>query len=137
MDSLGGFATFGQPVTATGGITAAVVAPATVGITATVQTFAKGAIYSITSGTNRNKIFGVTQPMYDLYIRRAGSVGQAGAADQRGVPDRGGSLQAELRGRRAAVLGRRGPERGAAGDVAVRLSGALAGSTLTLNLGSR
>jgi len=38
------------------------------GTTATLQTYVKGAVYSITSGTLNGRVLGIRQPIYDLYV---------------------------------------------------------------------
>ena len=100
------------------------VAPATAGDNRVGADFARGAIYSTTSGTNRNKIFGVTQPIYDLYTAEQGAFGKAGAADQRRLPDYGRRVQAEFRRGRAAILGWGRSGRRAPGDHDPALRGA-------------
>ena len=50
----GGITGLGRPVDVETAITAAIVPPATTGTTATYQTYLNGAIYSITSGLNKN-----------------------------------------------------------------------------------
>lgn len=74
----GGINGLGSPVSSTSSITAAVIAPATAGTTASAQLFAKGAIYSITSGPNRGKVFSVLQPLYTLYAAQSGPTGTLG-----------------------------------------------------------
>ncbi len=84
--SLGGIAGAGRPVTAqVASQVAAPIAPATAGTQYTVQNFgvpnsggAAGGIYSITSGANKGKIFGVIEPLYDLYVSLGGPAGQLG-----------------------------------------------------------
>jgi uncharacterized protein with LGFP repeats len=62
----------GRPLTAPSAVTAST------GTTATVQTYAYGAIYTIGSGANKNKVFGVEEPIYDLYVAQAGAAGFLG-----------------------------------------------------------
>ncbi len=133
--ALGGFATLGSPVSAqTANITATPIAPATTGTTATVQTFAKGAIYSITSGASRGKIYAITQPIYSLYIAQQGPAGTLGmptselfqiAAGVYKQTFEGGALQYTSGGDPTVVLP----------VAAIRLDGAVAGTTITLNVG--
>jgi uncharacterized protein (TIGR03437 family) len=62
----------GRPLTAPAAVTAST------GTTANAQTFAFGIIYTITSGSNKNKVFGVEEPMYDLYLAQGGPSGSLG-----------------------------------------------------------
>src|ERR1019366_2257582 len=62
----------GCPLTAPPAITAST------GTTASGQTFVSGVIYTITSGPNKNKVFGVEEPMYDLYLAEGGTGGFLG-----------------------------------------------------------
>ncbi len=62
----------GRPLTAPTAITAST------GTTASGQTYAFGVIYSITSGSNKNKVFGVEEPIYDLYLAEGGTAGFLG-----------------------------------------------------------
>ena len=64
----GGISGLGRPVDAETAITAFPVPPATTGTTATTQPYLYGAIYSITSGLNRNTLFTVMQPIYGVYV---------------------------------------------------------------------
>ena len=64
----GGITGLGRPVDVETAITAFPVPPATTGTTATTQAYAYGAIYSITSGLNRNTLFTVMQPIYGVYV---------------------------------------------------------------------
>jgi uncharacterized protein (TIGR03437 family) len=70
--ALGGVAGLGAPVDVETAITASTAN------TATQQVFAGGAIYSITSGANRTKAFGVLEPIYDLYLSSGGPAGSLG-----------------------------------------------------------
>ena len=74
----GGISGLGRPVDVQTAITAAIVPPATAGTTATVQTFANGAIYTISSGPNKNKVFSVVEPVWDLYQAQSGPSGTLG-----------------------------------------------------------
>jgi uncharacterized protein (TIGR03437 family) len=62
----------GRPLTAVTDITAST------STTASVQTFAYGAIYTITSGPNKNDVFGVEEPIYDLYVAQGAEGGYLG-----------------------------------------------------------
>lgn len=62
----------GRPVTAPTTITAST------STTASAQTFSSGAIYSITSGAGKGKIFSVIEPLYDLYVSQSGPNGTLG-----------------------------------------------------------
>ncbi len=62
----------GRPLTAPTAITAPT------GTTASMQTYADGAIYSVTSGPNKSKVFGVKEPIYDLYVAQGGAGGFLG-----------------------------------------------------------
>jgi uncharacterized protein (TIGR03437 family) len=62
----------GRPLTAPTAVTAST------GTTATVQTYASGAVYTITSGPNKNQVFGIAEPIYDLYVAQGGTGGFLG-----------------------------------------------------------
>jgi uncharacterized protein (TIGR03437 family) len=62
----------GRPLNAPAAVTAST------GTTANAQTFAFGIIYTITSGPNKNKVFGIEEPMYDLYLAQGGPAGFLG-----------------------------------------------------------
>ena len=70
--NLGGLGGPGRPVDVETAITASTAT------TATVQTYASGAVYSIGSGTNKGKTFGVVEPLYDLYVSQSGPNGILG-----------------------------------------------------------
>jgi len=70
--NLGGISGPGRPVDVQTAITAFTTTAAT------VQTYANGAIYSVTSGVNKGKVFGVIEPMYDLYVSQNGAAGPLG-----------------------------------------------------------
>jgi uncharacterized protein (TIGR03437 family) len=74
----GGITGIGRPVDVETAVTATVIAPATTGTTATMQAFSNGAIYSITSGINKNAFFSVLQPIYGLYVTNNGPNGSLG-----------------------------------------------------------
>ena len=75
---LGGITGLGQPVDVQTVITAAVIAPATAGNTATFQSFVNGNIYSVTSGPNKGVNFSVLQPILGLYLAGGGPSGSLG-----------------------------------------------------------
>ena len=68
----GGLSGYGRPEEAEATITASTAT------TATVQAFSNGAIYTVTSGTNKNLLFGVMQPIYGLYLTNGGPSGSLG-----------------------------------------------------------
>ncbi|MCU1232245.1 MAG: Ig domain protein group 2 domain protein, partial [Candidatus Solibacter sp.] len=75
----GGINTLGRPVDAESAtLTATIVPPATTGTTYITQPYLNGAIYSITSGLNRNVLFTVLQPIYGLYVTNGGPSGSLG-----------------------------------------------------------
>lgn len=74
----GGISGIGRPVDVETAVTATVIAPATAGTTATMQAFSNGAIFSITSGINKNAYFSVLQPIYGLYVTSNGPNGSLG-----------------------------------------------------------
>jgi uncharacterized protein (TIGR03437 family) len=51
---------------------------ASTGTTASAQTFAYGVIYTIGSGPNKGKVFGVEEPIYDLFLAQGGIAGFLG-----------------------------------------------------------
>src|ERR1019366_5212512 len=63
----GGIAGLGRPVNVETAVTGLTVPPAATATTATMQAYLNGAIYSVTSGLNKNTLFTVTQPIYGLY----------------------------------------------------------------------
>ncbi len=103
----GGVTGLGRPVDVESAVTATVIAPATTGTTATVQPYAYGAIYSITSGLNRNSLFTVMQPVYGLYVSSLGPVRQPGRADVAGVRPPQWRPPPDLRRRRHTIHARR------------------------------
>ncbi len=70
--NLGGMSGPGRPIDVETAVTASTKT------TATEQDFAGGAIYTITSGANNNKIYGVVEPLYDLYVANQGPAGSLG-----------------------------------------------------------
>ncbi len=131
----GGITGLGPPLTAEAAITAFVVPPATAGTTATMQTYANGAIYSITSGLNKNTLFTVMEPIYDLYVSNNGPAGSLGLpVTQEIVLSNGDHRQTFEGGVIQYTPGGGGPVIRPPVSI-VQLSGAPTGSTLTLNLG--
>jgi hypothetical protein len=131
----GGIGGPGRPVDAETAITAFPVPPATTGTTATTQPYAYGAIYSITSGLNRNTLFTVMQPIYGVYLNALGPAGSLGLpTTQEIVLSNGDHRQTFEGGVIQYTPGGSGPViRPPVSSVV--LSGAPLGSTLTLNLG--
>jgi len=119
----------GRPVTAPTAITAST------GTTATVQTYANGAIYTITSGANKNKVFGVEEPIYDLYLAQGGAGGFLGlpTSEVLLVAATGAQRQTFEGGALEYVPG--SPPVVREPVVSVTLAGAPMGQTVTLNLG--
>ena len=74
----GGIGGLGRPVDVETAITGPVIAPATAGTTATEQAFSNGAIFSITSGVNKNAYLSVLQPVYGVYVNAGGPNGSLG-----------------------------------------------------------
>lgn len=104
------------------------------GTTYLSQPFANGTIYAISSGTNKGKVFGVVEPIYDLYMTQGGPSGTLGlptddvtaiAAGEYAQTFEGGTLQYNSTGGGPTVRLPVG---------AVTLSGA-SGSTVSLNVG--
>ncbi|MEO8595056.1 MAG: papain-like cysteine protease family protein [Candidatus Solibacter sp.] len=131
----GGISGLSRPVDVETALTAFAVPPATTGTTATMQEFANGAIYSITSGLNRNTLFTVAQPIYGLYSTNNGPAGSLGLpVTQEIVLPNGDHRQTFEGGVLQYTPGGPGPViRPPVTQVLV--SGAAGGSTLTLNLG--
>jgi uncharacterized protein (TIGR03437 family) len=131
----GGITGLGRPVDVETAITAFIVPPATTGTTATMQAYANGAIYSVTSGLNKNTLFTVMQPIYGLYVSYNGPAGSLGLPTTQEIVLSNGDHRQTFEG---GVL-QYTP--GGGGPIirppvsSVQLSGAPLGSTLTLNLG--
>ena len=116
-------------------VTATVIAPATTGTTATTQAYAYGAIYSITSGLNRNSLFTVMQPIYGLYVSSLGPSGSLGLpTSQEFVLTNGDHRQTFEGGVIQYTPGGSGPVIRPPVST-VQLSGVPLSSTLSLNLG--
>jgi uncharacterized protein (TIGR03437 family) len=130
----GGIAGPGRPVDVETAITAFPVPPATTGNTATVQTFANGAIYSVTSGINKG-LFTVMQPIYGQYVTSGGPTGSLGLPATEEIVLSSGDHRQTFEGGVVQYTP------GGGGPVirppvfSVLLSGAPPGTTLTLNLG--
>lgn len=131
----GGIAGLGRPVDVETAITAAIVPPATTGTTATYQPYLNGAIYSITSGLNKNVLFTVMQPIYGLYVSNNGPAGSLGLpTTQEIVLSNGDHRQTFEGGVLQYTPGGTGPVIRPPVS-SVLLGGVPTGSTLTLNLG--
>jgi uncharacterized protein (TIGR03437 family) len=133
-NALGGIAVAGSPVSAqTANVTATIIAPATVGTIATVQTFARGAIYSMTSGPNRGRTFGVVGALYDLYVAQSGPSGALGMPTSEAYQFAAGVIRQNFEG---GVLQNSGTDPSVLLPVvSVTLSGAPLSGTVTLNVG--
>jgi uncharacterized protein (TIGR03437 family) len=119
----------GRPLEAQTAITAST------GTTATEQTYAYGVIYTITSGPNKTKVFGVEEPMYDLYLAQGGPAGFLGlpTSDVLLVSSTGAHRQTFEGGALEYMPG--GPPVVRQPVASVALTGAPLGKTATLNLG--
>ncbi len=133
--ALGGAGGIGRPISAPAAVTAALIPPATAGSAATAQTFSGGVIYSITSGSAKGQVHGVTEPIYDMYVADGGPSGSLGLPTSEVIVNvltglrkqtfEGGFLQYAPGG----TVGTQLPV------TAVSLTGATAGATINLNLG--
>ena len=131
----GGLGGLGNPVDVETAVTGLVVPPATTATTATQQVFVNGAIYSITSGLNKNTLFTVMQPIYGLYVSDLGPAGSLGLpTTPEIVLSTGDHRQTFEGGVIQYTPGGTGPVIRPPVSI-VQLSGAPLGSTLTLNLG--
>jgi hypothetical protein len=119
----------GRPVDVETAITAST------GTTATGQTYAYGVIYTITSGPNKTKVFGVEEPMYDLYLAQGGPGGFLGlpTSEVLLVASTGAHRQTFEGGALEYMQGSPPVVRQPVASVA--LAGAPLGKTATLNLG--
>ena len=128
--SLGGMAGGqGRPLTAPTAVTAYT------GTTANVQTFAFGVIYTITSGPNKNKVFGVEEPMYSAYLAQGGTAGFLGLPTSEVLPaDAAGTRRQTFEGGALEYLPGGAPVIRQP-VVSVLLAGAPLGQTTSLNLG--
>ena len=132
--SLGGIGGAGRPVGAQTAMTAAVVAGATAANTATVQSYASGAIYSITSGPNKGKIFGVTEPIYDYYNSLSGPLGTLGLPTSEALQVASGVYEQTFEGGAVEYTVGSGP--GLLEPVAaIAITGVHTGGSISLNLG--
>ncbi|MGP8246003.1 MAG: Ig-like domain-containing protein [Bryobacteraceae bacterium] len=125
-NTLGGNTNLGPPLSAA---TAIVASTST---TATVQTFAAGAIYNITSGTNKNAYFSVTEPLYDLYVNNGGPSGTLGLPTANAVALSSGGYSQTFE---AGTLTTANGGTVLLPIVSVAIGGAPAGNTATLNVG--
>jgi len=90
--TLGGFGGPGFPTTASATLTAST------GTTATAQTFMSGEIFSITSGLYKGDIFGVIEPLYDVYTSNGGASGSLGLPTGNAVTYSSGLIQQSFEG---------------------------------------
>jgi len=70
--SLGGLNGPGMPTAAAAAMTAST------GTTATAQTFTTGEIFSVASGVNKGQMYGVIEPVFDVYAANGGAAGSLG-----------------------------------------------------------
>ena len=91
-NTLGGIAGAGLPTAAAATITAAT------GTTASAQTFTTGEIFSITSGTNKGQMFGVIEPIFDLYQANGGPAGTLGLPTGNSITLSSGLVQQNFEG---------------------------------------
>ena len=119
----------GRPLTVPTAITAST------GSTASGQTFVSGVIYTITSGPNKNKVFGVEEPLYDLYLAEGGTGGFLGlpTSEVLLVASTGAHRQTFEGGALEYMTG--SPPVVRQPVVSLTLAGAPMGKTATLNLG--
>ena len=130
----GGIGGLGRPVDVETAVTGLIVPPATTATTATMQAYFNGAIYSITSGLNKNTLFTVMQPIYGLYTTNNGPGGSLGLPTTQEIVLSNGDHRQTFEG---------GVIQYTPGGLpvirppvfSVQLSGAPVGVTLTLNLG--
>src|SRR5262249_2645205 len=102
--------------------------------TATIQSLAFGAVYSITSGLNKGKTFGVKEPLYDLYVTQSGPAGLLGLPTAEVAQVAGGGYRQTFEGGALQYTSDAGPTL----QLPVRtvaLVGAPTGNTATLQLG--
>jgi uncharacterized protein (TIGR03437 family) len=125
-NALGGNTDLGPPLTAATAITAST------STTATVQTFVSGAIYEITSGTNKGAYFSVTQSIYDLYLNNGGPSGTLGLPTANPVTLASGGYSQTFEG---GTLTTANGGTVLLPIVSVQIAGAPAGNTATLNVG--
>jgi uncharacterized protein (TIGR03437 family) len=92
-NSLGGLAGGpGLPTAASATLTAST------GTTATAQTFTVGEIFSVTSGANKGQIYGVIEPIFDLYMTNGGASGKLGLPVGNAVTYSSGLIQQSFEG---------------------------------------
>jgi uncharacterized protein (TIGR03437 family) len=68
------------------------------GTTATAQTFNVGEIFSVTSGTNKGQMYGVIEPIFDLYMTNGGASGKLGLPVGNAVTYSSGLIQQSFEG---------------------------------------
>jgi len=141
--ALGGITGPGRPVSAqVASQVAAPIPPAAAGTQYTVQSFgvpnsggAAGGIYSITSGANKGKIFGVIEPLYDLYVSLGGPSGQLGLPTSEALQiNSSGLVQQNFEGGALQYTAATGPTL-LVPVASVKLGGAAPGSSTALSLG--
>ena len=132
--TLGGITGAGAAIGAQTTITASSIAPATTGTTATAQNFSGGAIYSITSGANKGKTFGVIQPVYDLYTNQSGPNGSLGLPISDVIQISTGVYRQNFEGGAVQYTSASAPVI-LFPVAAVRVTGPSAAGTISLNLG--
>jgi uncharacterized protein (TIGR03437 family) len=132
----GGITGLGRPLDAESAtLTAFIVPPATVGTTYVTQPYLNGAIYSTTSGLNKNTLLTVMPPIYGLYVTNNGPAGSLGLPTSEEFALSNGDHRQTFEGGVVQYTP------GGSGPVirppvsTVQLSGVPLGSTLTLNLG--
>ena len=105
------------------------------GTTANAQTFVFGAIYTITSGPNKNKVLSVVEPIYDAYLAQGGPGGFLGlpTSDVFLVATTGIHRQTFEGGSLEYTAG--GPPVIRPPVASISVTGATIGKTLDLNLG--
>ena len=90
--SLGGLGGPGLPTAAPAALTAGT------GTTATAQSFTTGEIFSITSGANKGQMYGVIEPIWDLYAANGGAAGILGVPEGNAVTFSSGLTQQSFEG---------------------------------------
>jgi len=135
-NKLGGISGPGLPLTAETAVTAAVVAGATVGSTATVQTYTLGAIYAVTSGQAKGATHGVIEPFWDAYVAAGGPAGPYGLPIGEIEAFSTGVSQQRFEGGILVMQPGSGGPTGQLPVNAVAISGASTSATVNLNLGN-
>lgn len=134
-NSAGGINTIGRPISAQiASLTATPIAPATAGTQYTLQNFSSGAIYSITSGVNKGKIFSVVHPIYEQYVAQGGPAGIGVPTSDAIQVSSSGLMQQTFEG--GTIQYTAGSDPSLLLPVkSVQLAGVAAGSATTLHLG--